>query len=130
MERQPAVYLRTNRKRNALYLGVTNNLFRRDWEHRHGKGGVFSTRYNMTMLVWYKYFETMPLAIQEEKRLKGASRANKIELIESLNASWEDLGAHWHEMSPSKETTLTVPAILREPHMPKPATISVTVKRK
>jgi putative endonuclease len=79
MERQPAVYLRTNRKCNALYLGVTNNLFRRDWEHRNGKGGAFSSRDNMIILVWYKLFETIPLAIQE------------------TNPEWHDLGAVWHE---------------------------------
>jgi putative endonuclease len=97
MERQPAVYLRTNRKRNALYLGVTNNLFRRDWEHRNGKGGGFSTRYNMTVLVWYKQFVTMPEAIAEEKRLKGASRADKLALIEAMNPEWQDLGSGWHD---------------------------------
>ncbi len=85
------VYILTNRWRTVLYVGVTNNLVRRCFEHKSGKGGGFTRRYNVDRLVYLETFGTIADAIRREKQLKAGSRKRKITLIESVNPEWSDL---------------------------------------
>jgi len=85
------VYIVTNAPRGTLYIGVTNTLARRAWEHREEVYEGFTKRYRLHRLVWYEEFPTVPEAIHREKRLKKWSRQWKIELIEGFNPTWEDL---------------------------------------
>ena len=88
---QPAVYIMTNRKNGALYVGVTSDLKRRAWEHRQGLVEGFSKRYGLKRLVYFELHPTMASAIQREKQLKSWKRAWKIELIQEENPNWNDL---------------------------------------
>jgi putative endonuclease len=81
----------TNRCGGVLYLGVTNNMARRAWEHREGVIAGFTSRYQLKRLVWVERHATMPLAIQREKNIKHWPRAWKIALIETTNPEWCDL---------------------------------------
>jgi putative endonuclease len=85
------IYIMTNQDRTVLYTGVTNDLQRRVNEHRTGKGGVFSKKYKLHMLVYYEEGESILAAISREKIIKGGSRQKKIDLINSMNPKWEDL---------------------------------------
>jgi len=93
MKRQPAVYLLTNRPDGTLYTGVTGDLPRRIWQHKNKVIKGFSTKYNLTRLVYFELFEDMYEAISREKQIKAGSRKAKISLIESSNPEWKDLYA-------------------------------------
>jgi putative endonuclease len=81
----------TNANNTVLYTGVTNNLYRRVLEHRSGKGGVFTSKYKVTKLVYYESGDDINAAIFREKQIKGGSRQKKIDLINSMNPEWKDL---------------------------------------
>jgi putative endonuclease len=85
------VYILANRPGGVLYVGVINNLARRAWEHRTGAGASFVKRYGVTRLVYAEHHEEIVRAIQRETTIKHWSRAWKIDLIASVNPSWEDL---------------------------------------
>ena len=85
------VYMLANRRRGTLYVGVTNNLARRTWEHRDGAAEGFTKRYDVKTLVYIEPHEDIREAIAREKQLKRWRRAWKIELIERENATWRDL---------------------------------------
>ncbi len=85
------VYIVTNRPSGTLYLGVTNNLARRVWEHRTGIHEGFTKRYGLKRLVWYEAHDEIELAIQREKTMKHWSRAWKVRLILDINPDWRDL---------------------------------------
>ena len=85
------VYIMTNRMYGTLYIGVTNDLGRRVWEHRQGLVDGFTKKYGLKLLVYYERFERIVDAIHREKRLKHSNRAWKIALIETQNPNWEDL---------------------------------------
>ncbi|WP_422060631.1 GIY-YIG nuclease family protein [Sphingopyxis sp.] len=89
-ERQPAVYIMTNRKDGVLYTGVTSNLIARVWQHRQKQSG-FSARYRCDKLVWFEVHADMVSAITREKQIKAGSRAKKLALIEVANPPWRDL---------------------------------------
>ena len=74
-----------------LYIGVTNNLARRIWEHKQKLIEGFTKKYNVTIFVYAEPFPTVIDAISREKQLKAGSRKKKIQLIESLNPEWKDL---------------------------------------
>ena len=76
-ELHPCVYIMTNKYNSVLYTGVTVNLFKRVNEHKEKLVGGFTSRYNVTKLVYYEEFETMPEAIAREKQLKGGLKAEK-----------------------------------------------------
>ena len=97
-ELQPAVYILASKQNGTLYIGVTSNLYNRISAHKQGEVQGFTQKYNVKMLVWFKYFETMELAIAEEKRLKEWQRKWKLELIENTNATWRDLFAETFEI--------------------------------
>jgi putative endonuclease len=76
------VYLLASRKQGTLYLGVTNDLVRRVYQHRSGEIPGFTSRYGVARLVWYECYDDPISAITREKELKKWRRAWKIELIE------------------------------------------------
>ena len=85
------VYMMTNRYRNVLYTGVTNNLIRRVYEHRnHLLKDSFTARYNITKLVYFEMTEDVRSAIEREKQIKSWNRARKDQLVESQNPTWDD----------------------------------------
>jgi putative endonuclease len=84
------VYILASRRNGTLYVGVTNDLVRRVWEHRQGIGG-FTTKYGVTRLVYFEDTPNVTAAIQREKNLKHWSRAWKVALIERANPEWRDL---------------------------------------
>ncbi|MDQ3928255.1 MAG: GIY-YIG nuclease family protein [Chloroflexota bacterium] len=92
--KQYFVYIMTNRNR-TLYVGVTNNLERRVYEHKNKLIKGFTERYNLNELVYYAETEDIREAIAREKQLKGWVRAKKVALIEEDNPLWVDLSADW-----------------------------------
>ena len=91
MSRQYYVYILASKPNGTLYIGMTNNLSRRVWEHQQGLVEGFTKRYNVHQLVYSESFARPRDAIQREKRLKKWNRAWKIRLIESTNPGWKDL---------------------------------------
>ena len=85
------VYIMTNRPNGTLYVGVTNDIARRVFEHRNGAGSVFTRRYSLHRLVYMEWHEDIFAAIQREKNIKDWPRAWKIRLIRGQNPDWEDL---------------------------------------
>ena len=90
------VYVMTNRSR-TLYTGITSNLERRVYEHKRKLIPGFTSKYNVTRLVYYEVHPNAGDAIAREKQVKGWLRARKIALIESANPNWDDLSAAWYE---------------------------------
>jgi putative endonuclease len=90
-ERAYCVYILTNVHNTVLYTGITNNLFRRTLEHKTGKGGVFTKKYNVNKLVYFECGDDVSAAILREKQIKAGSRQKKIDLINSINPEWKDL---------------------------------------
>jgi putative endonuclease len=87
------VYIVTNSNHSVLYIGVTNRLSRRTWEHREGSKVGFAAKYQCKKLFYYERYRDIRDAIARESQLKKWSRTKKIELINQLNPRWEDLGA-------------------------------------
>lgn len=85
------VYLTASGKHGTLYLGVTNNLVRRIYEHKSKVSPGFTSQYNVTRLVWYEIYDDAINAITREKELKKWRRDWKIRLIEEDNPDWTDL---------------------------------------
>jgi len=85
------VYMLTNWNNAVLYIGVTNNLERRLYEHRNKLIEGFTAKYNLTKLVYYEHCHDINAAIAREKQLKGWVRRKKDELIESMNPNWDEL---------------------------------------
>lgn len=85
------VYILASRPRGTLYIGVTNDLVRRVYEHREGFADGFTRKYGVKHLVYYELHATALAAIQREKNLKKWPRAWKIDLIVSMNPDWRDL---------------------------------------
>jgi len=86
------IYIITNRNHTVLYTGVTNDLFRRIAEHKERVSPKsFSSRYHCNKLVYYECFQSIVEAISREKQIKAGSRKKKIDLINSINPSWDDL---------------------------------------
>ena len=91
MTKQYYVYLLTNKHNTVVYVGVTNDLVRRIYEHREGLREGFTKRYRVMRLVHFEAFADVRDALEREKQLKGGSRKNKLELIRSNNPTWRDL---------------------------------------
>jgi len=87
----PCVYILATGWNGTLYVGVTNDVVRRVWEHKNGAVEGFTKTYGVHTLVYYELYDTMLEAIVREKRLKKWKRAWKIELIEQSNPRWMDL---------------------------------------
>lgn len=89
--RQSYAYIMTNPSNTVLYIGVTNNLVKRVFEHKQKLIAGFTSKYNITKLVYFEVFEDITEAIKREKQLKGGSRAKKIALITERNPFCKDL---------------------------------------
>ena len=87
------VYIITNQRYGTLYVGVTNDLVRRTYEHREGVVDGFSKRHDLGLLVWYEVHEDITAAITREKTIKKWRRGWKINLIQENNPDWNDLYA-------------------------------------
>ena len=95
MKKEYYVYILASKKHGVLYIGVTNNLKRRVFEHKENRNKGFSWRYNVKRLVYYETYSSIRDAIVREKRLKKWNRTWKVELIEKENPDWEDLSRQW-----------------------------------
>jgi putative endonuclease len=91
MDKQPCVYILASKSRGTLYTGVTSNLVKRVYEHKHNLVDGFTKKYNIHLLVWYELHVTMYAAIQKEKMIKNWKRDWKVALIEQENSKWRDL---------------------------------------
>lgn len=85
------VYVMTNKINTVLYTGVTDNLVKRVWQHKNKLADGFTSKYNITKLVYYEVFESIIEAIKREKQIKGGSRQKKIDLIKKNNPNFRDL---------------------------------------
>jgi putative endonuclease len=90
-ERIYSVYIMASRRNGTLYIGVTNNLASRAFQHRTGTGSHFTSKYGVRMLVWYESYTDVNEAITREKQLKKWERKWKLKLIEDFNPEWADL---------------------------------------
>ena len=91
MSKQYYVYLITNERYGTLYVGVTNDLVRRIYEHREGVVQGFSKQHRLSRLVWFEAHDDILAAIGREKAIKRWRRDWKINLIQTTNANWDDL---------------------------------------
>lgn len=86
------VYIVTNFRRTAFYIGVTNNIIRRVIEHKYELGSNFTKKYKLKYLVYFEEYQYINDAIAREKELKGWTRKKKIDLIKNINPRLNDLG--------------------------------------
>ena len=84
-------YIMASARNGTLYIGITNDLSRRVWEHRDGVVEGFTKKYGVKMLVYFEIFEDVNAAIHQETLWKKWKRRWKIELIEKHNPEWRDL---------------------------------------
>lgn len=91
MQKKGYVYIITNKPRGTLYIGVTSNLLQRAYQHKEKAAPGFTSKYNLTRVVYYEICESIYGAINREKQLKDWRRSWKIELIEKHNPEWANL---------------------------------------
>jgi len=92
--------------RRALYIGITNDLERRVWQHKHGEMGGYTAEYRAHRLVYFESFCEVTNAISREKQLKGWRREKKEWLVSRSNPQWKDLSADWfvhHRYEPPEQ---------------------------
>jgi putative endonuclease len=87
------VYILASRRNGTLYVGMTDNLARRIWEHQSGAIPGFTKKYGVKILVWYELHESRESAFERERQIKKWNRAWKLALIERANPNWNDLTA-------------------------------------
>ena len=104
------VYIMSSRS-STLYIGVTNDLLRRVYEHKKKLAKGFTERYGINRLVYFELTESVESAIAREKQLKGWRRERKVELIESMNPEWNDLSLEW--MEPTQATAKSVKPVIK-----------------
>lgn len=102
MPRNYYVYILASKSRR-LYIGMTNNLERRLWEHKSKVVEGFTKQYNIDRLVYFEDSIDVKSVLEREKQLKSWRREKKIELIESVNATWDDLSLNWQAADCSRE---------------------------
>ena len=85
------LYILASKRNGTLYVGVTNNLIRRMYEHQRCGVAGFTKQYDVKMLVYYERYDTALAAIQREKNIKHWSRRWKIDLVRKMNPAWRDL---------------------------------------
>ena len=91
LTKQYYIYFLCNFDNKVLYVGVTNDLKRRVYEHRNSLVEGFTTKYHVYKLVYYEIFEEISVAIEREKQIKAGSRVKKNALVDKFNPYWEDL---------------------------------------
>ena len=91
MEKQYYVYILTNKSNKVLYIGVTDDLKRRIYEHKNKMIDGFTKKYNLTKLVYYEATTDVRSAIEREKQLKNWHREWKMNMIKEFNPEWKDL---------------------------------------
>lgn len=91
MQKQFYVYILTNKVNGTLYVGMSNDIIRRVYEHRQKLVEGFSKKYSLDQLVYYECFNTAMDAIQREKQVKKWNRAWKLKTISAFNQDWKDL---------------------------------------
>ena len=89
------VYMMQSPSRHTLYIGMTNNLHKRVWQHKTHTFDGFTDDYNATRLVYWESFDDVLKAIDREKQLKGWRREKKLALIEARNPRWQDSAEKW-----------------------------------
>jgi len=95
------VYILTNAHHSVFYTGVTNDLERRCFEHKHKLVKGFTKKYNINKLIYFEVFDLVDLAIAREKQIKSYSRSKKIALIEAFNKNWMELNYNDKIINPS-----------------------------
>jgi putative endonuclease len=90
------VYILANKRNGTLYVGMTDDLAKRIWQHRNNIISGFAQRYDVKILVWYEMHESRESAFVRERQIKKWNRAWKLDLIEKANPSWRDL---WDELN-------------------------------
>ena len=85
------VYILTNNNKTSLYIGVTNDIERRIFEHQAGRGSIFTAKYKIKHLIYLEVFDDVSRALYREKQLKRWSRVKKEALIETKNPNWDFL---------------------------------------
>jgi len=89
------VYIGTNYHNSVFYIGVTNNLLRRSFEHKNKLIKGFTSKYNIDQLVYYEEFDNEYETMLREKQIKGWTRAKKETLIRTINPTWKNLSESW-----------------------------------
>jgi putative endonuclease len=96
MQKGGYIYIMTNKNRTTLYIGITNDLPRRVWEHRTNyQKDSFTAKYNLEYCIYFEFFPDIVQAIEREKQLKKWNRKKKEMLINGMNPAWSDL---WEEI--------------------------------
>ena len=85
------VYIMASKRNGTLYIGVTNDLARRAYEHREGLAPGFTKKYGVKLLVYYETFDDIDTAIRRETQMKKYKREWKMNLIQQHNVEWKDL---------------------------------------
>ncbi|MGB5435861.1 MAG: GIY-YIG nuclease family protein [Maribacter sp.] len=96
-QHQYYVYILTNKKNGTLYIGMTNNLQRRIYEHKNKLIEGFTSNYGLDLLVYMESYQYVQDAILREKRIKKWKRQWKINLIEEDNPNWDYLAFDWYD---------------------------------
>jgi putative endonuclease len=91
MEKNYYVYILTNKQHTVLYTGVTRDLQKRVYQHRMKLVPGFTSRYNVSKLLYYEVFDDAYTAISREKQIKAGSRTKKLDLVNGMNPQWVDL---------------------------------------
>lgn len=102
------VYMMQSPSRRALYIGMTNNLRKRVWQHKNHARDGFTDDYNCTRLVYWESFDDVANAIDREKQLKRWRREKKLWLIARKNPRWQDLAADWYEKETQGPSTAVI----------------------
>jgi putative endonuclease len=90
------VHILASRRNGTIYVGMTDHLVRRVWEHRSDVVAGFTRKYSIKTLVWYELHESREQALVRERQLKKWNRKWKLELIEAKNPTWRDL---WEDIN-------------------------------
>lgn len=101
MTKTAFVYILASKKNGTLYTGVTSDLQRRMYQHKHHLMEGFTRKYGVTRLVWFVQGDDIAAAIELEKKIKNRGRQWKINLIEKSNPGWVDLAADWVDSATS-----------------------------
>ena len=89
--REYYLYIMASGRNGTLYIGITSDLIKRVWEHKTYVVKGFTSKYNVTQLVYYEIYEDVNEAIEREKNMKAWKRKWKLRVIEEVNPNWDDL---------------------------------------